>query len=50
MSERKVQLSITIDPELVEWIDREIRTKTFASRSHAIERALHELMRRDRRE
>jgi len=47
MSERKAQLSITVDQELVDWVDLEIKRKRFANRSHAIERALYELMSRE---
>lgn len=34
MNER---LTITLDQELLEWIDRKIKAKIFANRSHALE-------------
>jgi len=33
----KERLTITIDKELVEWLDRKVREKTFANRSHGLE-------------
>lgn len=37
MERHKKQLTITVDPKLVEWLDRMIRQKTFANRSHGVE-------------
>ena len=33
----KERISITIDKELLEWIDKKIAAKVFANRSHALE-------------
>lgn len=33
----KSKLSITVDSDLVEWLDSQIETKRFSSRSHGIE-------------
>jgi Arc/MetJ-type ribon-helix-helix transcriptional regulator len=33
----KIKVTVTMDPELVEWIDSQIATRRFASRSHALE-------------
>jgi len=33
----KTRISITIDKELVKWIDKKIKDKTFANRSHCFE-------------
>jgi metal-responsive CopG/Arc/MetJ family transcriptional regulator len=33
----KVRLTITIDKELLNWIDEKISQKAFANRSHALE-------------
>lgn len=33
----KERITITIDKELLKWVDREIDDKTFANRSHAVE-------------
>ncbi len=34
---RKERITITIDKDLLEWIDKRIEEKIFANRSHAIE-------------
>jgi hypothetical protein len=39
----KVKTSVAIDSELVKWIDRLIKSKRFANRSHAVEFALKQL-------
>ncbi len=39
----KTKVSHTIDEELIEWVDKEVAKKRFASRSHAIEYALDQL-------
>jgi len=39
----KEKISIALDKELLKWIDENVDTKIFASRSHAVERALMEL-------
>ena len=41
----KKRLQVTIREDIVKWIDREVETLRFASRSHAIEYALLQLMR-----
>ena len=42
----KAKIPISIDPELVKWIEAEVKKKRFASRSHAIEFAVNELRKR----
>lgn len=44
----KIKVSHTIDEELVRWMDSEIAKKRFASRSHAIEYALKQLIESER--
>lgn len=39
----KLKTSVALDEDLVKWIDKEIKTKRFASRSHAIEYAIERL-------
>ena len=34
---KKKKLTITVDPDLITWMDEEIRKKRFSSRSHAFE-------------
>ena len=36
----KVKKTITIDKELLEWIERKIKEKEFGSVSHCVEKAL----------
>jgi metal-responsive CopG/Arc/MetJ family transcriptional regulator len=43
MSLRKTKLSITIDDELVKWLDLQIKKKRFANRSHGFEFAISQL-------
>ena len=38
--------SITLDSDLVRWVDDLVKTKRFANRSHGIEFALNELKRK----
>jgi len=44
----KMKLSITLDKETIEWLNSEIKTKRFASMSHAIDYALNELIIKDK--
>ena len=37
-------ISASIDEEILNWIDKEVEAKRFASRSHAIEYCLHKMM------
>jgi len=39
----KEKLSITVDSDLLKWIDAEIKKKRFSSRSHAFEYAVNRL-------
>lgn len=43
MSENKVKVTASMDAELVEWIDKEVSTRRFASRTHALEFAISRL-------
>ena len=40
---KKLKTSIALDLDLLKWIDRQIETKRFANRTHAIEYALQKL-------
>jgi len=40
---KKACLSVTIDPDLIKWINSQIKKKRFANRSHAVEYALYQL-------
>ena len=37
MTEHKERISIAIDQELLDWIDKQVESKRFANRSHAIQ-------------
>jgi len=39
----RVRVTVTVDNELVQWIDAEVKTKRFRNRSHAIEYAIAKL-------
>jgi Arc/MetJ-type ribon-helix-helix transcriptional regulator len=39
----KLKTSITLDQDLIEWVDELIAKKRFASRTHAIELALQKM-------
>jgi len=41
---KKVKITATMDPDLVEWIDEKVKSRRFASRSHALEVAVAELI------
>ncbi len=42
----KPRITITIDKELLDWIDEQIGGKVFSSRWHAIERCVYEVKER----
>ena len=42
--ENLVKVSITTDPELVAWIDKQIEKRVYRNRSHAFDVAGHLLM------
>ena len=42
----RMKLSVTIDSELVRWVDEKVRERVFRNRSHALEYALSELKKR----
>lgn len=43
----KKRLQVTVRQDIVKWIDEQIKTLRFASRSHAIEYALLQLIEKD---
>jgi Arc/MetJ-type ribon-helix-helix transcriptional regulator len=46
----KKRLQVTVREDIVDWIDRQIETLRFASRSHAIEYALLQIMKNEKKE
>jgi len=43
----KVSIRVSADPEHIEWIEEQIKTGRFASKSHAYRFAISELIRLD---
>ena len=43
----KARRTITLDREILEWIEEQIKEKRFASLSHAIEHALNKLIKEE---
>ena len=43
----KPKFSVSIDENLCQWLDGKIDDKVFSSRSHGIEYALNELMKKE---
>lgn len=44
----KLKTSVTLSKSLVEWMDKHIQTKRFASRSHAVEYCVNRIMKEDK--
>jgi len=40
MDSMKSKISVTVDKQIVDWIDEQIKTQRFRNRSHAVELAL----------
>lgn len=40
---RRVKVTVTVDKELVEWVDHEVEKRTFRNRSHGFEVAIARL-------
>jgi len=40
---KKIKTSVAVDEDLLKWVDEMVKTKRFASRTHAIEYALQKL-------
>jgi len=43
----KINTSVRMDGEILLWVDNRIKDRTFASRTHAVEYALRQLMKRE---
>ena len=46
----KERITVTIDKELLEWVDNRIKDKIFANRSHAFEFLIKQKIREDSKE
>jgi Arc/MetJ-type ribon-helix-helix transcriptional regulator len=45
----KAKISVTIDQEIVDWIDEEVKTQRFRNRSHAVELALMKFLQAEKK-
>jgi len=43
----KQAINVTVDQDLIKWVDGKVKEKTFASRSHAVNVGLAELRKRE---
>jgi len=48
-TKKKIQLSVTLDEDQVEWMDKEIAENRFANRSHAVVYAITQLMKSEQK-
>lgn len=49
MQSMKQSISVTVEKDLVEWIDRGVKTQRFRNRSHAVEVALMRFREREKK-
>jgi len=50
MDNMKAKISVTVDREIVDWIDRHVKTQRFRNRSHAVELALMKFIETEKKE
>lgn len=50
MQSMKQSISVTVEKDLVEWIDRQVKTQRFRNRSHAVEFALMRFRQQEKKE
>ncbi len=43
MVDMKEKMSVTVEKELIKWVDSEVKTQKYRNRSHAVEVALMKL-------
>ncbi len=44
----KLKTSVTLSKSLVDWIDKQIQSRRFASRSHAVEYCINKIMKEEK--
>ena len=49
MDGMKQSISVTVEKEIVEWIDKQVKTQRFRNRSHLVEVALMRFRERQRK-
>jgi Arc/MetJ-type ribon-helix-helix transcriptional regulator len=50
MEGMKAKMSVTVEKNLVAWIDKQVETQRFRNRSHAVEVALMHFMESEKKE
>lgn len=45
----RTRAQISLEKEILDWVDLKVKDKTFASRSHAVQYALKQLMNKEER-
>ena len=46
----KKSVSVTVEKDLIDWIDRQVKTQKFRNRSHLVELALMEFREKEKKE
>ena len=46
----RVPISVTLPKECIEWLDKKVKTRIYANRSHAIEVLILEAMKREEKQ
>lgn len=50
MEDMKAKMSVTVEKNLVAWIDERVKTQQFRNRSHAVEVALRKYVENEKKE
>jgi Arc/MetJ-type ribon-helix-helix transcriptional regulator len=50
MKTMKAKMSVTVEQNLVQWIDEQVETQRFRNRSHAVEVALRTFIQNEKKE
>ena len=50
MENMKAKMSVTVEQNLVQWIDKQVETQRFRNRSHAVEVALRTFIQNEKKE
>jgi Arc/MetJ-type ribon-helix-helix transcriptional regulator len=45
----KAKISVTVDKQIVDWIDEQVKTQRFRNRSHAVELALMKFLQAEKK-
>lgn len=50
MAEKKIKVTASIDADLVDWIDKQVEKRKFASRTHGLEVGIAKLIETENRD